>query len=97
VEEIVGRLNGGELIALTAIVMSIGGGTLVAVIAIVTVQWRLLRQAQMDASLKHEMIARGLSAADIRCVMEAARGKRHLDRPASTLPDTNRQRVQLRG
>jgi hypothetical protein len=80
------------LAANSTLVLVLGFGliTLTAVLTPVVLflfQWRLLRQAEIDAglqkaelesALKREMLNRGLSAADIRTVMEA-----HADRMAA--------------
>jgi len=52
---------GGLLIPLSAIIF----GT-------VTGYLRKSRQAELDATLKHEMLQRGMSAEDIRIVLEAS-------------------------
>jgi len=44
-------------------------------IVIIAVQWRKMRQAEIDAALKQEMIQRGMSANEIATVLEA-RSKR---------------------
>ena len=47
---------------------------IVACVAIVTITEHLRKshQAEIDATLKHEMLSRGMSAADIRTVLEAS-------------------------
>lgn len=59
---------GDELIPLAAII----GGLLTAVVAIVATQWRRVRLAEFEASLKQQMLERGLSAAEIEQVMKAS-------------------------
>ncbi|MEX0676642.1 MAG: hypothetical protein WD063_06175 [Pirellulales bacterium] len=41
-------------------------------IAIISDYLRKTHQAEIDASLKHEMLSRGMSAADIKTVLEAS-------------------------
>jgi hypothetical protein len=41
-------------------------------IALVTDYLRKSHQAEIDASLKHEMLSRGMSAADIKTVLESS-------------------------
>jgi hypothetical protein len=72
--ELLGKLNGGELIGLCAAV----GGLLVAAIAVITHQWRRVRVAEIEATLKQQMLDKGMTAADIEQVMMASR------RPASS-------------
>jgi hypothetical protein len=38
--------------------------------------WHQLRRTELDASLKHEMLQRGMSAAEIKMVLEASSGRR---------------------
>jgi hypothetical protein len=40
-------------------------------IAVIAVQWRKMRQAEVDAALKQEMIQRGMSANEIATVLQA--------------------------
>ena len=47
-------------------------GAIIAVTAIVAVQWRKVRQADFEASLKHDMLNRGMSAEDIERVIKAS-------------------------
>lgn len=49
-----------------------GGSAMVAVVAIAGYYWFALRTAQLDASLKQEMLARGMSAAEIQAVLAAS-------------------------
>lgn len=44
---------------------------------VATIQWRKNRQAELDHVLKQEMLARGLSAAEIECVLLAGRDSPH--------------------
>jgi hypothetical protein len=41
-----------------------------------TKAWQRVRQAELDASLKHEMLQRGMSAEEIRTVLEASSDRR---------------------
>jgi hypothetical protein len=47
-------------------------GILLPLAIVGMVQWRKVRQAELEASLKHEMITRGMSAADIKVVLESS-------------------------
>ena len=62
------KLEGGEIIGLVSVV----GGLLVAIIAVVSVQWRRVRVAEIDGSLKQQMLDKGMSAAEIEAVMKAS-------------------------
>lgn len=62
------RFDGGELIGLVAVV----GGLLIAVISIVSHQWRRVRVAEYEASLKQQMLDKGLSAGEIEQVLKAS-------------------------
>ena len=51
-------------------------GALIPILGIVfgstTKAWTQVRRAEIDAALKHEMLQRGMSAEEIRTVMEAS-------------------------
>jgi hypothetical protein len=57
--------------------------TITSVVSTLAVQWRKVRQAEMEAALKQEMIQRGMSADDIQKVMEASA---HRSRPEPVPP-----------
>jgi hypothetical protein len=46
-----------------------GGGTIISVTAILAVQWRRVRLAELEAGLKQDMLQRGLSAYEIATVI----------------------------
>jgi hypothetical protein len=48
--------------------------TLMSVIPSVAHYWHKVRQAELEASLKHEMLQRGMSAEEIRGVLAASLG-----------------------
>ena len=56
------------------VVIALAAGVIVACVAIVfiTDYLRKSQQAEIDASLKHDMLNRGMSAADIKTVLEAS-------------------------
>src|SRR5262245_47509376 len=62
------KLNGGEIIGLVAV----AGGLAVALFGTISVQWRRVRVAEMEASLKQQMLDKGMSAAEIETVMKAS-------------------------
>ena len=75
--------------------------TLIPVIAIVfgttTNAWQKIRRAEIEAALKHEMLQRGMSADEIRQVLEAsARGasKRRRCRDSSHANERQSSSVQ---
>ena len=61
------NFSSGQLIGFAGVV----GGVLIAVTAIVASQWRRVRVAEMDATLKAQMLDKGMSAAEIEQVMKA--------------------------
>jgi hypothetical protein len=72
--ECLSKARPGDLIPLLAI----AGGILIALTSIIANQWRRVRQAELqlrhaelEASLKQEMINRGMSVDEIRQVLEA--------------------------
>lgn len=69
--EFLSRWDAGEMIGLVAVV----SGALIAITAILSGQWRRVRQTEIEASLKHDMLTRGLSAEDIERVLGASRKK----------------------
>jgi hypothetical protein len=65
--EFLTRFNNGELIGLVAV----AGGLLCGMIAVLAGNWRKVRRAEIAAALKQEMLQRGMSAEEIRTVLEA--------------------------
>ena len=61
------RFNPGEVIGLAAIV----GGGLCAIFAIIANYWHESRKAELAANLKQDMLNRGMSAEEIKTVLEA--------------------------
>jgi hypothetical protein len=61
------KFDGGEMIAITAIV----GGLICGVIVMIGEFWRRIRKAEIDARLKTDMLDRGMSAEEIKIVLEA--------------------------
>jgi hypothetical protein len=61
------RFNAGELIAF----VSVAGGLLVAATAIIAGTWQKTRRTEIMAALKQDMLNRGMSADEIRSVLEA--------------------------
>ena len=71
--EYVSKFNAGELIAMVAIV----GGLLCGLVVLVADYWHKIRKAEIAAKLKHDMLDRGMSADEIRIVLEAGSKKSH--------------------
>jgi hypothetical protein len=61
------KLDGGELIAVIAIV----GGLICGMLVLLGEIWRRSRKAEIDARLKTDMLDRGMSAEEIKTVLEA--------------------------
>jgi hypothetical protein len=72
--EFLSRLNSGDAIAL----VSISGGMLIGLLSIVAGVWHKVRSEEIAANLKRDMLDRGMSADEIKTVLEAGR-------PAATL------------
>jgi len=53
-------------------VLIAGVSVICTAIVFVTEYLRKTHQAEIDASLKHEMLSRGMSAADIKTILEAS-------------------------
>jgi SOS response regulatory protein OraA/RecX len=62
------KLNGGEIIGLAAVI----AGPMVAIVAVIATQWRRVRVAEFEATLKQQMLDKGMSAAEIEQVMRAS-------------------------
>jgi hypothetical protein len=56
-------------------VIAVLGGFIISVVAILAGNWRRVRQIEMEISLKHEMLERGMSAEEIERVIKASRRK----------------------
>jgi hypothetical protein len=84
--EFLARFNNGELMGLVGVC----GGLLCLVIAIIATNWRKVRRAEITAALKQEMMNRGMSAEDIRTVLEAgskcSRRRSRFGKTADALP-----------
>lgn len=75
--ELVTKLNGGEILGLCGIIvglLALIGGIVVAITKVVASYYRRTQLDEMEATLKMEMIQRGMSAADIKQVLEARIG-----------------------
>jgi hypothetical protein len=71
--EYLSKFDGGEMIAITAIV----GGLICGAIVMIGEFWRRIRKAEIDAKLKTDMLDRGMSAEEIKVVLEA--GSKSID------------------
>lgn len=69
--EFLSKFDGGELIAIIAIT----GGLLVGLVVMIADYWHKIRKAEIAAKLKHDMLDRGMSAEEIRIVLEAGTKK----------------------
>jgi len=84
--QILSKLDGGELLGLCGILLGmlgLIGGITVAITKVVAAHYRRTQLDEMEATLKMEMIQRGMSAGEIKQVLEARMGS---SRP-STLAD----------
>jgi hypothetical protein len=72
-------------------VVALIGGVVVALAGIVMYQWRCMYVASLDSSLKEQMLAKGLAAADIERILMAGRHPPIL--AAQMAAQTARQRV----
>jgi len=75
--EILGKLDGGEILGLCGILlglMGLVGGITVAITKVVASHYRRTQLDEMEATLKMEMIQRGMSAGEIKQVLEARMG-----------------------
>ncbi len=80
--ELVTKLDGGEILGLCGIIvglLALIGGIVVAITKVVASYYRRTQLDEMEATLKMEMIQRGMSAADIKQVLEARIGENRSD------------------
>lgn len=64
----IAQLVGKDLIA----VLAVGGGILFVMVAVLAKNWRLVRLAELEGSLKQQMLDKGMSAADIEQVLRSS-------------------------
>jgi len=72
--DILSKLDGGEILGLCGILLGLValiGGLVVAVIKVLEGHHRKTQLDEMEATLKMEMIQRGMSAAEIKQVLES--------------------------
>jgi hypothetical protein len=69
--EFLSRFSGGELIA----VIAITGGLIIVLVIMVADYWHRIRKAEIAAKLKQDMLDRGMSAEEIRIVLDAGTKK----------------------
>ena len=67
--ELLAKFEAGELIALAAVI----GGALIAIFAVVSYQWGRVRVAELETSLKQQMLEKGMSADEIEQVMKTTK------------------------
>ena len=81
--DILSKLDGGEILGLCGIMLgtiAILGGITVAITQSIASHYRKTQLDEMEATLKMEMIQRGMSAGEIKQVLEAKLGS---SRPSS--------------
>ena len=69
--ELLSKLDSGEFVGLVLGLVAVTGGLLCGIIGIIAGSWHSVRQAEIAAALKHDMLNRGMSADEIRTVLEA--------------------------
>jgi hypothetical protein len=67
--EFLSRLNFGEMMGFIAIT----GGLLIGFVAVLGGIWSDVRKREIAAGLKHDMLERGMSAEDIRMVLDTGK------------------------
>jgi hypothetical protein len=75
--EIISKLDSGDIVALCGMLLgavAIIGGITVAVTKVVAAHYRRTQLDEMEATLKMEMIQRGMSAGEIKQVLESKMG-----------------------
>jgi hypothetical protein len=61
-------------------VLAITLSALIALVAIIATQWRMHKRTEVEAALKQEMLARGMSAEDIERVIKAGASNSHCEK-----------------
>jgi hypothetical protein len=56
-------------------------GAVISTTTVLAVQWRRVRQAELEAGLKQDMLQRGMSAYEIAAVVRATAGETGADQP----------------
>ncbi|HEX3726787.1 MAG TPA: hypothetical protein VHV08_11120 [Pirellulales bacterium] len=75
--EAITRLNGGEILGFCGIVLGLVallGGLAIGFATLVAIYKRRVQLDEMEATLKMEMIQRGMSAGEIKQILEAKMG-----------------------
>ena len=67
VEQFISKLEPHDLVAVVVLTL----GALIALVAIIATHWRTHKRTEVEAALKQEMLARGMSAEDIERVIKA--------------------------
>jgi hypothetical protein len=67
--EFLSRLNFGEMMGFIALT----GGLLIGFVAVLGGIWSDVRKREIAVGLKHDMLERGMSAEDIRMVLDAGK------------------------
>jgi hypothetical protein len=80
------KFTSSELIALVAV----GGGLLLAIISTIVGQWRRVRLAEFDASLKQQMLEKGMSPAEIEQVIKATSRRQCESQAEASSPATQK-------
>ena len=65
------RMDPESFFALMIPITAVAGSMIIGLVALITKHLRSVRQREIDATLKQEMIARGMSAAEIERVLAA--------------------------
>jgi hypothetical protein len=81
-QDIIARLGSDDIVGLIS-VLSVA----VVVLAMFSIfHWRKLRQTELETGLKQDMLNRGFSAEQIKCVLEASGTKRSGEEKVKTSP-----------
>jgi hypothetical protein len=84
--ELLSKFDSGELLGLVIGGIAVIGGLLCGIIGIIAGTWQKVRRAEIAATLKQDMLNRGMSAEDICTVLEAGTTESQIGlRPQSAL------------
>jgi hypothetical protein len=78
--DVLSKVDGGQLIAIIAV----GGGMLIGIISVLAGVWQKIHESDNLTKLKQDMLDRGMSAEEIKMVLEAGQNTKPTRTTASS-------------
>ena len=88
-QDILARMGNDEIFLIIVLMTS----AIVGLTVFFTLQWRKLRQTELDAALKQDMLNRGMSAYDIKLVLEASGAANLAQEKTGATPEANKDPI----